>query len=216
MPNNKRPSGGQSPSDRFKRTHVGSGGCVHLFKDEGPFGPEVKKFRRRNRCIYALKPNKPLVLSSISLVSFSKQLPPPMPLQGLSQWSKIGSGIMARVLIVDDEPTDRVIVGSIVEEAGHEVHFASDGGEALRVYWTRKIDVVVTDLHMPHTDGLQFIEALRASFPEAVIIAVSGKGPGLLAAAKNKGAFGTLSKPVDPDKLVRAITSAGQGNREGP
>jgi len=112
---------------------------------------------------------------------------------------------VARVLVVEDEQTDRMILAGIVEGMGHEVYFASDGEQAFKTYVRMSIDVVVTDLLMPHVDGLEFIVALRTLFPDAQVIAVSGKGPELLAVAKKKGAFVALSKPVDPDQLLEAI-----------
>ena len=119
---------------------------------------------------------------------------------------------MARVLVVDDEQTDRVILGSMLEGTGHQVFFASDGGQALRIYLTRSIEVVVTDLHMPHVNGLEFIVALRAMFSEAKIIAVSGKGPGLLSDAEDKGVRLALTKPVDPHLLLEAVAQAAPGS----
>jgi CheY-like chemotaxis protein len=121
---------------------------------------------------------------------------------------------MASVLIVEDEETDRMILGNIAHGMGHEVHFASDGEEALKVYEGRSIDVVVTDLQMPNVDGLELIETLQVLFPDAKIIAVSGKGPALLAAAKEKGALVALSKPVDPHELLRAIAQAAPARSE--
>ncbi len=53
---------------------------------------------------------------------------------------------MARVLIVEDEPTDRIILGIIVVRAGHGVVFASAGAQALKIYMRSSIDVVITDL----------------------------------------------------------------------
>ena len=115
---------------------------------------------------------------------------------------------MARVLIVEDEQTDRLILAGIVEGMGHEVYFASDGEQAFKTYVRMSIDVVVTDLLMPHVDGLEFIEELKTLFPGAPIIAVSGKGPEMLAEAEKKGACAALSKPVDPNELREAITKA--------
>ena len=115
---------------------------------------------------------------------------------------------MARILVVEDEQTDRMILAGIVEGMGHEVYFASDGEQAFKTYLRKSIDVVVTDLLMPHVDGLEFIVALKTLFPDAQVIAVSGKGPKLLAAARRKGASAALSKPVDPDRLSKAITKA--------
>ena len=121
---------------------------------------------------------------------------------------------MASVLIVEDEEADRVILGNIAHGMGHDVHFASDGEEALKVYAGRSIDVVVTDLQMPHVDGLELIVTLQSLFPDAKIIAVSGKGPALLATAVRKGALVALSKPVDPHELLRAIAQAAPAESE--
>ncbi len=112
---------------------------------------------------------------------------------------------MARVLVVEDEPTDRVILAELLERMGHDVYFASDGEEAFKTYLQNRIEIVITDLNMPHVDGLEFIEAVLALFPEAVIIAVSGKGPDELDAAQNAGARVALSKPIDPWELLKAI-----------
>ena len=119
---------------------------------------------------------------------------------------------MARVLIVEDESTDLILLRNIVEGAGHEVYVASDGEQAFKAFLRKNIDVVVTDLHMPNVDGLELIGALQALFPKAEIIAVSGKGTALLAAARRKGVQAVLSKPVDPHELLRAIAEAAPGS----
>ena len=115
---------------------------------------------------------------------------------------------MARVLIVDDEQADRIILGSIIEQQGHEVYFASDGDHAFKIYKSKSLDVVVTDLQMPFVNGLELIKTLGALFPRVPIIAVSGKGPDLLAAAKSLGVIAALGKPVDPHELLEAIAQA--------
>ena len=115
---------------------------------------------------------------------------------------------MARVLVVDDEQTDQVIMETLLERAGHDVYFAADGEHAFKSYLKNGIEIIITDLNMPHVDGLEFIEAVRALFPEAVIIAVSGKGPDQLDAAKSAGARVALSKPIDPEELLKAIAEA--------
>jgi CheY-like chemotaxis protein len=112
---------------------------------------------------------------------------------------------MARVLVVEDEPTDRVILAELLERMGHDVYFASDGEEAFKTYLQNRLEIVITDLNMPHVDGLEFIGAVKALFPQAVIIAVSGKGPDQLDAARSAGALVALSKPIDPQELREAI-----------
>ena len=115
---------------------------------------------------------------------------------------------MASVLIVEDEQTDRAILEKIVEGLGHEVYIASDGVQALNLHFGKRVDVVITDLHMPHVDGLGLIRALRASYSDAAIIAVSGSGPDVLAAVKRMGVFAVLTKPVDHHELVEALEKA--------
>ncbi len=61
---------------------------------------------------------------------------------------------------------------------------------------------------MPPHDGLELIETLGALFPDTPVITVSGMGQDLLAAAKHMGAFGALSKPIDPHELVKALVQA--------
>ena len=115
---------------------------------------------------------------------------------------------MARILIAEDDDMDRVLLGTIIEGTHHEVYYASDGRRALAIYEEKDIDVVVTDLHMPHGDGLDFIVALAALFPSAPVIAVSGKGQQLLDEALVRGARAALSKPVDPNERLEAIANA--------
>ena len=117
---------------------------------------------------------------------------------------------MARVLIVDDDQGDRLILATILERAGHEVYFASDS-EALQISLRRSIDVVVTDLQMPKVHGLELIMTVRKHYPEAGIIALSATGQAQLDMAEAVGATAALSKPVDPDELLKAIAKAVPG-----
>ncbi len=118
---------------------------------------------------------------------------------------------MARVLVVEDEPTDRVILAKLLERMGHEVYFASDGEEAFKTYLKNSIEIIITDINMPHVDGLEFIGVLGELFPDTPVIAVSGSGDGLLAAAGRMGTFAVLTKPVDPEELLETIADASPG-----
>ena len=115
---------------------------------------------------------------------------------------------MACVLVVEDERMDRIILRNILEFAGHEVHFASDGKEALASCMGRSFDVIVTDIEMPDVDGLQLMVVLKGLFLDARIIVVSGKGADQLAQATGEGAFATFTKPVDPRALLEAVEGA--------
>ena len=115
---------------------------------------------------------------------------------------------MASVLVVDDTETDRVLLGAILEAAGHDLHYASNGDEARLVYANVSVDVVVTGLHMQPGHGLELIQALTAEDPETAIIAVSGTGPAQLDMARSLGARLALSKPIDAKRLLEAVEEA--------
>ena len=83
---------------------------------------------------------------------------------------------VARILIVDDDEADRIVLGTILERAGHQAYFAADGEEALSEYGGHAIDVVITDLQMPKVHGLELITVLRDLSPRPAIIAISGTG----------------------------------------
>jgi len=119
---------------------------------------------------------------------------------------------MARILIVEDESADALLLHAIIEGSGHETYFAHDGEEALKVSRKYDFDVVITDLHMPGTDGLELIDGLLGLYPGAAIIAVSGKGPKLMAQAEAMDVFAVFSKPVDPGELLKAVESVISGS----
>lgn len=115
---------------------------------------------------------------------------------------------MARVLVVDDQQSERLILEPILMRGGHDPFFASDGEQGFKSYLKNHIEVIITDIYMPNVDGLEFIALLGELFPNTPVIAVSGSGGGLLAAAKRIGAFAVLSKPVDPEVLLKTINEA--------
>ena len=113
---------------------------------------------------------------------------------------------MARVLVVDDEEGDRVVLRTILERANHQVWVAKDGAEALSQFQGNGIEVVVTDLQMNQVHGLELITILRDLRPRPEIIAISGTGESQLDMARMMGAARTLSKPVRPDVLLNMVT----------
>lgn len=112
---------------------------------------------------------------------------------------------MARVLIVDDEEADRVVLRTILERAGHLVIEAGDGDEALTTYGGKGIELVITDLQMRNVHGLELITILRDFAPRPAIIAISGTGEVQLDMAHALGATKTLTKPVSPEDLLAAV-----------
>jgi len=115
---------------------------------------------------------------------------------------------MARILIVDDEEMDRVLMAHVLQDAGHEPLFAPDGHTALRIWRAGGVDLVVTDIVMPELDGVTLLETIRMEDPGVPVIAVSGISAKRLNKAARSGAQAILTKPVDPGELLGEIDRA--------
>lgn len=112
---------------------------------------------------------------------------------------------MAKILVVDDSEEDRLFERALLEDRGHELFYAADGEHALESCGAHDIDLVVTDLHMPHVNGLRLIKELRERDARIPIIAVSGVARDQLDIAKEYGAVRTLIKPLDPARFVAVV-----------
>jgi two-component system, cell cycle sensor histidine kinase and response regulator CckA len=91
--------------------------------------------------------------------------------------SEASSTGTARVLVVDDEPVVRRVVGAMLTSVGHEVLFAGDGLEALELFGAQagRIDVVLLDLDLPKLDGVETMTRMRAIDPRVKIVLSSGR-----------------------------------------
>jgi DNA-binding response OmpR family regulator len=112
---------------------------------------------------------------------------------------------MARILIIDDDPNTRLLLEYTLKPAGHETIAAGDGKEGLNHFLSRPVDLVITDLYMPEQDGLETITQLRKLSGAVPIIAVSGRTPPLLPAARALGANEILQKPFSSDELLAFV-----------
>ena len=117
---------------------------------------------------------------------------------------------MPSVLIVDDEPNIRRMVGALLAAEGYEVRDAPDGHAAFARAQEAEPDVVLMDLMMPNdTDGLETLAQFRERFPELPVVMMSGRA-GLSDAVKatRLGAFTFLEKPLTPEGTLLALGSA--------
>jgi len=116
---------------------------------------------------------------------------------------------MTRILIIDDDKLVLDMLGQTLERAGYNVMMATNGGEGINMFQENPADLIITDLVMPHKEGLETIMELRKKFPDIKIIAISGGGridpDEYLRIAKKFGAQRTFTKPIDKDELLLAI-----------
>lgn len=116
---------------------------------------------------------------------------------------------MARILVADDDESVRAAARRALTAAGHEVEDAVDGQAVLDLHRAKPYDLLLLDLYMPGTDGLEAIIRLTQEFPNVRIVAISGGGyrakTDVLHMALNVGARQTVAKPFTVEELGSAV-----------
>ena len=116
----------------------------------------------------------------------------------------------AQILVVEDDTHLRNMMGALLSRAGYQVTCASNGSQALALCARQSFDLVITDLYMPETDGIEVLVELAKRQTPPKLIAVSGGGSlnaqmGLELAAL-LGAAKTLAKPFAPEALLTMVS----------
>jgi DNA-binding response OmpR family regulator len=107
------------------------------------------------------------------------------------------------ILVVDDDPGLNRLVSAVIRSAGYQVTTADGGRVALDLIDTNEFDAVILDLLMPDIDGRSFYRELRARGKSAPVLIVSAYGA--RQAQQELGAQASMSKPFDPEALLRAL-----------
>lgn len=122
---------------------------------------------------------------------------------------------LRRLLVVDDNEDMRQSMKRLLEHFGYEVRVARDGSHALEIQRQTQSDVLISDIFMPDTDGLETIKQFREAFPATRIIAMSGGGASLeadyLSTASVIGADAILRKPFSKESLLQALEKLADG-----
>ena len=113
---------------------------------------------------------------------------------------------MAEVLIIDDDAQIRRLISRILRGADHSVREATDGRSGLELFSQATPALVITDLVMPDTEGIETIREIRAKNASIPILAISGGGTSIyLRAATGLGATASLEKPFGAAPLLAAV-----------
>jgi len=126
---------------------------------------------------------------------------------------------MTTVLVVDDSPLDRQLVGSLLEKRfDWRIEYAASGTEALARMKQNVPDLVVTDISMPEMDGLELVQHVRKMFPEVPVILTTAFGTDMLAVeALERGAASYVPKSQLAARLADTADSVlriAEQNRE--
>lgn len=122
----------------------------------------------------------------------------------------MGTDHSGTLLTIEDDHIVRKAIAAYLERLGYLVHQAADGTEGLTLFRRIRPDLVLTDLRLPHTDGLEVLSAIRNESPDTSVIIVSGMGTvdDVIKALK-LGAQDYVTKPItDMALLAHAIDQA--------
>ena len=106
------------------------------------------------------------------------------------------------VLVVDDEQDVLQTLESMLNELNFNTIIASNGDKAMEIIENNKIDVVLSDIYMPETDGFELLNNVRAFDKEIVFLMITGK-PTIETAVQSirEGAYDYITKPFDLEDL---------------
>src|SRR5687767_13555378 len=121
---------------------------------------------------------------------------------------------MARVLHIEDDPRNRLLVRKLLQGEGHEVIDAVDGLEGVRFAIAHRPDIVLVDLNIPGLDGYEVTLRLRseASLNRVPIIAITAEGDKETSLAV--GCDGFIQKPIDARNFAAVVRRYLGGHRE--
>lgn len=118
---------------------------------------------------------------------------------------------MPKILVVDDEPDIREVVGIVLESSGHDVMFAEDGKKGLALIKKWQPDLIVLDVMMPKMNGLQVLQLLRSmdGYDHIPVVMLTASTKGAKESddyyQKKTGVEVFISKPFNPADLVSRI-----------
>lgn len=118
--------------------------------------------------------------------------------------------LVARILVIDDDPQIVKLLNKFLVFMGHEVTTASNGKEGLNILAGTRFDLLITDIIMPERDGIEVLIAIKGMPDRPKIIAMSGGAPNLdqehlLKMATLMNADKVLAKPLQLTTLSTVI-----------
>lgn len=112
------------------------------------------------------------------------------------------------ILLIDDSPTLRVVLGTLLTINGYQVIEAENGHTAMALVHKNDFDLVLCDINMPIMDGISFIKSFK-QLPEVrhkpVLILTTENSPEIKQEARNAGASGWIIKPYRDKSILQAI-----------
>jgi CheY-like chemotaxis protein len=113
---------------------------------------------------------------------------------------------MTKILVIDDDASDRDLLAAVLTKRGYEVILADNGGTGLMLCHRRTPDAVVLDLNMPGIDGRSILRQLRILHPTLPVVVFSGHSTEEIEQEMlNQGATACIPKAFSLDQLGSAL-----------
>ncbi|MGH1403639.1 MAG: response regulator [Alphaproteobacteria bacterium] len=119
----------------------------------------------------------------------------------------------SQILVAEDDPLTLRMIEKTLTQSGFEVTTTLNGDDAITLGTAQQYDLVITDIQMPGTEGIEVISAILEEMPDTKFIAISSLGrtgfTSFLKIAEAVGAQNTLKKPFTPQDLLEAVKTSG-------
>jgi len=113
------------------------------------------------------------------------------------------------ILVAEDDNNIANLIKEIIKRKGNNAILATNGAEAFKLFTSIKVDLIITDLKMPHVDGITLIKMIREKDKNTPIIIITGYGSEKNRSKANKlGVSTILQKPCSVIDISNAIESA--------
>ena len=113
-----------------------------------------------------------------------------------------------KILIVDDDPTTRKLIGLFLKAKGYAVAYAENGLDGIEKIGMENPNLIITDLNMPFMDGIEFVKSVRADPARAeipILMVTTEADPEERERAVSVGVNGYLVKPVTAEMVTQNI-----------
>ncbi len=168
--------------------------------------------------VLPLPPDKPLLFNALHALQ-SEPLEDEGVVRLADRRAAGGTRRGLRVLVAEDNPVNQKVIRAILERAGHRVHMAEHGEQALDALEQGGWDAVILDMQMPGVSGLEVLKLYRFMEPDGprapVIMLTANATPEAVAACEEAGADAYLTKPVEARALVSCLERLAAGRGEG-
>jgi two-component system response regulator RpaA len=114
---------------------------------------------------------------------------------------------MGKILVIEDNRDSRDILAKLLRMSGYDVMSANDGEAGLAAALQQNPDLIITDIHMPNMNGIEFVQRIRTNqtLDKVPVLVVTAFGAQIAREAVNAGADAAAEKPFDFDRFLLTV-----------